>query len=55
MTQPHALKDRPASTENEAVKPTDEQIKNESSVQYRRSIDKINRSQDRDIERALRR
>ncbi len=34
---------------------SDEQVKRESSAQYRRSIEKINRSQDRDIERALRR
>ncbi|MHC2536000.1 hypothetical protein [Bradyrhizobium diazoefficiens] len=30
-----------------------EQVKRESVAQYRSSIDKVNRSQDRDIERAL--
>jgi hypothetical protein len=31
----------------------DQQVERESAAQYRDSIDKINRSQDRDIERAL--
>jgi hypothetical protein len=35
------------------AKGSEEQVKRESSAQYRSSIEKINRSQDRDIERAL--
>jgi hypothetical protein len=57
MAQPKAPpKDRPAmDNKNRAAnaKRSDELIARESSEQYRKSIEKINRSQDRDIERAL--
>lgn len=56
MAQPNAPKERPAMDEKsraENAKGRDEQVKRESSAQYRSSIEKINRSQDRDIERAL--
>jgi basic membrane lipoprotein Med (substrate-binding protein (PBP1-ABC) superfamily) len=56
MAQPKAPKDLPAMDDKSSAKNAmsgDEQVKRESSVQYRNSIEKINRSQDRDIERAL--
>jgi hypothetical protein len=56
MAQPNAPKERPAMDEKsraEKAKGVDEQVKRESSAQYQSSIEKINRSQDRDIERAL--
>jgi hypothetical protein len=56
MAQPNAPKERPAMDDKshaESSKIREEQIKRESSAQYRDSIEKINRSQDRDIERAL--
>ena len=56
MAQPKAPKEQPRMDEkNHVAKRGDEQVKRESSAQYRNSIEKINRSQDRDIERALRR
>jgi hypothetical protein len=55
MAKPNAPKDAPAMDEKrQAAKPRDEQVRRESSAQYKNSIEKINRSQDRDIERALR-
>ena len=56
MVQPNAPKKRPAMGEKsgaETAKSVDEQVKRESSAQYQNSIEKINRSQDREIERAL--
>ena len=52
-----APKERPAISDEDkgqAVIKKNEQIKRESSAQYRSSIETINRAQDRDIERALR-
>lgn len=56
MAKPNAPVERPLTEDKNgpANKPADEQVKRESSAQYKNSIDKINRSQDRDIERALR-
>lgn len=52
---PNAPKDVPTMDEKgRAAKPSDEQVRRESSAEYKSSIEKINRSQDRDIERALR-
>lgn len=56
MAQPKAPKEQPAMDDKsraERTKGSDEKVKQESSAQYRNSIEKINRSQDRDIERAL--
>ena len=56
MAQPKAPKEQPAMNDKSRAgntKGSDEQVKRESSAQYRSSIEKINRSQDRDIERAL--
>lgn len=56
MAQPNAPKEnRPMDEKSraEAAKRSDEQVRRESSAQYRRSIEKVNRSHDRDIERAL--
>jgi hypothetical protein len=57
MAQPKAPKEQPATDDKSRdaaiAKCNDELVRQESSAQYRRSIEKINRSQDRDIERAL--
>jgi hypothetical protein len=56
MAQPKAPKEQPSMDDKgraDRTKGSDELIKKESSAQYRSSIEKINRSQDRDIERAL--
>lgn len=57
MAQPKAPKEQPAMDDKKRSGTpkggNDEQVKRESAAQYRNSIEKINRSQDRDIERAL--
>jgi hypothetical protein len=55
MAQPKAPRE-PLAMDDKSPSPTkgsDQQVERESAAQYRNSIDKINRSQDRDIERAL--
>jgi basic membrane lipoprotein Med (substrate-binding protein (PBP1-ABC) superfamily) len=57
MAKPDAPKERSTMDEksrSDNAKTGNDQVRRESSVQYRNSIEKINRSQDRDIERALR-
>jgi hypothetical protein len=56
MAKPKAPVERPQMEENNRPgrKAAEEKVKRESSAQYKSSIEKINRSQDRDIERALR-
>ncbi|MET4235553.1 hypothetical protein ABIA85_008864 [Bradyrhizobium sp. LA6.10] len=57
MAKPTAPREdaRPMSnaSADKAASKIEDQVKRESAAQYRSSIDKINRSQDRDIERAL--
>lgn len=43
-----------SSSHNDRASSEREQLKRESADQYRRLIDKINRSHDRDIEKAMR-
>jgi hypothetical protein len=56
MAKADAPKERSTSDQNRVSPPSknDELVKRESSMQYKRSIEKINSAQDRDIERALR-
>jgi hypothetical protein len=58
MPTSNAPREKPEMDDRERAgiaKSNAEQVKRESSAQYKNSIDKVNRSQDRDIERALRR
>lgn len=48
--EPHPMSNQSA---DKGLSKLQEQVKRESIAQYRSSIDKVNRSQDRDIERAL--
>lgn len=56
MAKPNAPKEHSMNDKNRMSPPSknDELVKRESSMQYKRSIEKINSAQDRDIERALR-
>ena len=56
MAKPSAPREREMdrTVRSNEGKKQEELVKHESSVQYKNSIEKINRSQDRDIERALR-